>query len=104
MTIMPLETPLFTVTQLNKRIKYYLENEVGLISVEGEVSNLSRPTSGHYYFTLKDNTAQLRCAFFKNRQINTQTTLKEGQQIVAYGRLSLYEARGDYQLIVEQTT
>ncbi|MDF1931381.1 exodeoxyribonuclease VII large subunit [Legionella pneumophila] len=71
--------------------------------VEGEISNLSKPSSGHYYFTLKDSTAQIRCAFFKNRHSNSLLrNFNDGQQIVATGKLSLYEARGEYQLIVEE--
>jgi exodeoxyribonuclease VII large subunit len=96
-----MEDIIFTVTQLNRQVKGFLENEIGPILVEGEVSNLSKPSSGHCYFTLKDQQAQIRCAFFKNRQ-SPQEMLKEGQQVVVNGRLSLYEARGDYQLIVSQ--
>lgn len=96
---------ILTVTQLNRQVKSYLENELGIVSVEGELSNLSKPTSGHFYFTLKDSNAQIRCVYFKNRNINGHASkLTDGQHIVASGRLSLYEARGDYQLIVEQIT
>lgn len=92
-----------TVSQLNKQVKSYLENELGVIHVEGEISNLSKPSSGHYYFTLKDSTAQIRCVFFKNRHtFPLSSTLSDGQHVVASGKLSLYEARGDYQLIIDQ--
>ena len=90
-----------TVTQLNRQVRSWLEHEMGLISVEGELSNLSKPTSGHFYFTLKDATAQLRCVYFRNRHEHTHP-LQNGQQVLVNGHLSLYEARGDYQLIVEQ--
>ncbi len=94
-----------SVSQLNKQIKSYLENEIGIIHVEGELSNLSRPSSGHLYFTLKDSNAQIRCVFFKNRHNDlSKTKLIDGQHVVLSGKLSLYEARGDYQLIVEQLT
>jgi len=94
-----------TVSQLNKQVKSYLENELGTIHVEGEISNLSKPGSGHFYFTLKDAGAQIRCVFFKNRHFGPLAgKLADGQKIVASGKLSLYEARGDYQLIVEQVT
>ncbi|MCL9683488.1 exodeoxyribonuclease VII large subunit [Legionella maioricensis] len=94
-----------SVSQLNKQVKCYLENEIGMVHVEGEVSNLSKPYSGHFYFTLKDSSAQIRCVFFKNRHIGSLATkLADGQQVIASGKLSLYEARGDYQLIVEQLT
>lgn len=92
-----------TVSQLNRHIKNYLEQEIGVVYVEGELSNLSRPSSGHLYFTLKDNQAQIRCAFFKNRHSGLLAAkLSDGQRVVATGTLSLYEARGDYQLIVEE--
>lgn len=90
-----------TVTQLNRQIRSWLETEVGEINVTGELSNLSRPASGHLYFTLKDSAAQIRCVFFRNQHKPSARTLKDGQQVIARGRLSLYEARGDYQLIVQ---
>lgn len=93
---------ILSVTQLNHQIRSWLEHEVGPLYVEGEVSTLSRPASGHYYFTLKDAAAQVRCVFFRNRHTkDTQTTLQAGQQVLVFGQLSLYEARGDYQMIVE---
>lgn len=94
-----------TVTQLNRQIRVMLEEGVGLISVQGEVSNLSRPASGHAYFSLKDTSSQLRCVFFKNRyRKGLEDILKNGQALTLTGVLSLYEARGDYQLIVEHMT
>ena len=102
---MPVHHPILSVSQLNKQVKNYLENELGIIHVEGEISNLSKPVSGHFYFTLKDSNAQIRCVFFKNRHSSSLgIKLGDGQQIVASGKLSLYEARGDYQLIIEQLT
>jgi len=96
---------ILTVSQLNRQVKSYLENELGVVHVEGELSNLSKPASGHFYFTLKDSTAQIRCVFFKNRHFGPIAgKLSDGQHVVASGRLSLYEARGDYQLIIEQLT
>ncbi|HAZ7573988.1 exodeoxyribonuclease VII large subunit [Legionella sp. PATHC032] len=97
------QLPILTVSQLNRQVKGFLENEIGLVHVEGEISNLSKPSSGHCYFTLKDSTAQIRCAFFKNRHSGSVLrNFNDGQQIVASGKLSLYEARGEYQLIVEE--
>ncbi|BCA95040.1 exodeoxyribonuclease 7 large subunit [Legionella antarctica] len=94
-----------SVSQLNRQVKNHLENELGTVHVEGEVSNLSKPFSGHFYFTLKDSNAQIRCVFFKSRHVGSLATkLADGLQLVASGKLSLYEARGDYQLIVEQVT
>lgn len=102
---METKSSVLTVTQLNRQVKSYLENELGIVHVEGELSNLSRPTSGHIYFTLKDNDAQIRCVFFKNRHVGSiAAKLCDGQHSVISGKLSLYEARGDYQLIVEQIT
>jgi exodeoxyribonuclease VII large subunit len=92
------EQRILTVTEINRSARYCLEH-LGLVSIEGELSNVTRASSGHYYFTLKDKQAQLRCAFFKSR--HAQEVPAEGQHIIATGRLSLYEARGDYQLIVE---
>lgn len=92
----------FTVTELNQRVRRWLEKDIGAIAVQGEVSNLSLPASGHAYFSLKDPSAQLRCVFFKGRhRKNTSTILQNGQALVLRGTLSVYEARGDYQLIVD---
>lgn len=88
-----------SVTQLNHQIRLLLEQQVGPICVQGELSNLSQPASGHLYFTLKDAGAQLRCVFFRNRHGPNQS-LQNGQQIIARGVLSVYEPRGDYQLMV----
>lgn len=97
------QIPTLTVTQLNRQVRSWLEHEMGLVSVEGEISNLSKPVSGHLYFTLKDATAQLRCVYFRSRHDNVgNLPLQNGQQIKVHGNLSLYEARGDYQLIVEK--
>lgn len=95
----------YTVSQLNLYVRNLLENQVSQVKVTGEVSNLTRPTSGHYYFTLKDATAQVRCCFFRNRQNNeSHSILKNGQKIEISGKPSLYEARGDYQLIIENVS
>ncbi|MDI9818361.1 MULTISPECIES: exodeoxyribonuclease VII large subunit [unclassified Legionella] len=89
-----------SVTELNRQIRFWLENEVGDIAVAGELSNLSKPGSGHFYFTLKDSAAQLRCVYFRNHHTIESKNFKDGLQVIAKGKLSLYEARGDYQLIV----
>lgn len=97
------ETLPYTVTELNQRIRLWLEHDIGTVRVEGELSNVSRPTSGHVYFTLKDAAAQIRCVYFRNRQTQgDKNGLTNGQHVLATGTLSLYEARGDYQLIVER--
>jgi exodeoxyribonuclease VII large subunit len=96
------ERRILTVTALNRFVRNWLEQDIGLVCVEGEISNTTHAASGHYYFTLKDQSAQLKCVFFRNRMLKSTPPLKNGQQILAEGRLSLYEARGDYQLIVEK--
>ncbi len=90
-----------TVSGLNREAKRLLEQGLGRVRVEGELSNVARPASGHMYWTLKDGQAQIRCAMF--RQANRKLPFRpdNGQQVVASGRVSLYEARGDYQLIVD---
>ena len=95
--------PVFTVSQLNRQVRSWLEHEMGMVRVEGEISNLSKPTSGHFYFTLKDAAAQLRCVYFRNRHPSADNNrLQNGQQVLIQGTLSVYEARGDYQLIVDE--
>ncbi|MFT4765909.1 MAG: exodeoxyribonuclease VII large subunit [Oleispira sp.] len=91
----------FTVSQLNQRAKQLLEITFSSVKVEGEISNLSRPSSGHWYFTLKDKGAQVRCAMFRSRTTQIKFQPKEGDQIIVRGKVSLYENRGDYQLIVD---
>ena len=91
----------FTVSQLNQRAKQLLEITFSSVKVEGEISNLSRPSSGHWYFTLKDKGAQVRCAMFRSRTAQVKFQPKEGDKIVVRGKVSLYENRGDYQLIVD---
>ncbi|MEM9333931.1 MAG: exodeoxyribonuclease VII large subunit [Pseudomonadota bacterium] len=91
-----------TVSQLNREAKRLLESGIGRLWVEGEVSNLARPASGHVYFRLKDSRAQVASAWFRQRQRGPTIGLKNGDQVLAYGQISLYEARGDFQLIVEQ--
>lgn len=99
-----MEKPLLTVHQLNSQVRLFLEHDIGEISVVGELSNVSKPASGHFYFTLKDDKAQLKCAFFRNYHTKGQPSFTDGQQVIARGLLSLYEARGDYQLIVYELT
>jgi exodeoxyribonuclease VII large subunit len=91
----------FTVSRLNREVRVLLERGLGVVWVEGELSNFSAPSSGHWYFSLKDRDAQLRCAMFRLKNAALGFTPKAGQQVLARGRISLYEPRGDYQLIVE---
>ena len=90
-----------TPSQLNALARNLLEDAFPLIWVEGELGNLSRPSSGHLYFTLKDERAQVRCALFKPKSQWLKFIPREGLRVLARGRLTLYEARGDYQLILD---
>ncbi|MEX2122359.1 MAG: exodeoxyribonuclease VII large subunit [Woeseia sp.] len=91
-----------TVTELNRQARLLLEAGIARLWVQGEISNLARPASGHFYFSLKDETAQIRCAWFRQRQRAPIPRIKDGERMLVLGRVSLYEARGDYQFIVEQ--
>ena len=92
---------IYTISRLNREARVLLESGFGTLWVEGELSNLARPSSGHWYFSLKDRDAQLRCAMWRARNALTRFTPKDGQQVLVRGRVSLYEPRGEYQLIVE---
>jgi exodeoxyribonuclease VII large subunit len=91
----------YSVTRLNREAKALLESGLPALWVEGELSNLSRPASGHWYFTLKDAGAQVRCAMFRGSNLRVRVAPRDGLQVLVRARVSLYEARGDYQLIVE---
>jgi len=99
----PLSPPrdVYSIARLNREARALLEGGFPLIWVEGEISNLARPASGHIYFTLKDEQAQVRCAMFKMRRRLLDFQPDNGSAVLARVRVSLYEARGDYQLIVE---
>ena len=90
-----------SVSQLNRMARQLLESDLPVLWVEGEISNLARPASGHLYFSLKDDKAQIRCALFRGRGRNTDVSVANGHQVLARGRVSIYEPRGDYQLIVD---
>jgi len=90
-----------SVSQLNRRVKTLIEQGMARLWVEGEISNLSRPASGHIYLSLKDDSAQVSAAWFRKRQRAPAIGFKNGDRVLAYGRVSLYEARGNYQLIIE---
>jgi exodeoxyribonuclease VII large subunit len=91
----------FTVSRLNKEVRVLLERGLGVLWVEGELSNFSQPSSGHWYFSLKDRESQVRCAMFRVKNTALGFTPKAGQHVVARGRVTLYEPRGEYQLIVD---
>ena len=92
---------IFTVSELNREARSILEGSFPSIWIEGEVSNLARPASGHMYFSLKDSRAQVRCALFKNRAMKLATQPDNGMQVLVRANVSLYEGRGEFQLIVE---
>jgi len=96
-----MEREVFTVAALNYRVRDLLEGNFPEVWVEGEISNLARPASGHMYFTIKDEQAQVRCAMFRSRNRQLGFTPDHGTQVVVRARVSLYPDRGDYQLIVD---
>jgi exodeoxyribonuclease VII large subunit len=92
---------ILSVSGLNREARLLVENGLGTIWVEGEISNLSRPSSGHLYFCLKDANAQVRCAMFRQQNRTLNFDLANGRQIVVRARVTLYEARGEFQLVVD---
>lgn len=99
MFAVPQNIKIITVTKLNRFAKQVLESEIGQVWVSGEISNFTRASSGHWYFTLKDDNAQVRTAMFKGSNQKVAFTPKHGDKVIVRANLSLYEARGDYQLI-----
>jgi exodeoxyribonuclease VII large subunit len=95
------ERNVYTVTRLNREVRMLLERGLAVIWLEAELSNFSQPASGHWYFTLKDKDAQIRGAMFRQRNMSLGFTPKSGQLVLVRGRVSLYEPRGDYQMIVD---
>src|SRR6202049_703679 len=91
----------YSVSRLNREVRVLLERGLGVIWVAGELSNLSQPASGHWYFSLKDRDAQLRCAMFRMKNALVGFAPRAGMQVLVRGRISVYEARGEYQLIAE---
>ena len=96
------EKLIYSVSELNRETKNLLSVHYSSIRVEGEISNLSAPSSGHLYFSLKDQRAQIRCAMFKSQQRRLGFKPRNGKQVIVSAQVSLYEARGDYQLIVDK--
>ena len=91
-----------TVTELTRRIKLSLENTFGAAWVSGEVSNLRTPASGHIYFSLKDESAQIRCVLFASTAKAIKFRIEDGMQLVVQGRVTVYEKSGDYQIIIDR--
>ena len=92
---------IFSVSELNRSVRHLLETQLPMLWVEGEISNFARPASGHWYLTLKDGQAQVRCAMFRNSNMRVNFKPGNGIQVLVRGRVGLYEGRGDYQLIIE---
>lgn len=99
--LFPPSPQIFSVTQLNRMVRELLEGSFPLLWVSGEISSLTRAASGHWYFSLKDGTAQVRCVMFRNRNIYLGWQPKEGDKVEARALVSLYEARGEFQLAIE---
>ncbi|MDW8847101.1 exodeoxyribonuclease VII large subunit [Erwinia sp. MMLR14_017] len=98
---LPPSANIFTVSRLNTTVRTLLEKEMGQVWLSAEISNFSQPSSGHWYFTLKDDGAQVRCAMFRNSNRRVTFRPQNGQQILVRATITLYEPRGDYQLIAE---
>lgn len=97
----PKQPSIISVTRLNRLARQVLESEIGQVWVSGELSNFVAAASGHWYFTLKDSKAQIKSAMFKGANRSVKFSPKAGDKVIVRGNLSLYEARGDYQLIAE---
>lgn len=93
---------IYSVRELNSAAKYLLENELPLLWVRGEISNFVSAASGHWYFSLKDDLAQVRCAMFRHKNQHIEAVPRNGMQVDVLALPTLYEARGDFQLILEQ--
>jgi exodeoxyribonuclease VII large subunit len=92
---------IYSVSRLNREVRVLLERGFGSLWLEAEISNFARPSSGHWYFSLKDATAQVRCAMFRQRNMLCTFTARDGQKVLVRARIGLYEPRGEYQLIVD---
>jgi exodeoxyribonuclease VII large subunit len=91
----------YTVSRLNREARGLLESGFPSLWISGELSNLSRPASGHWYFTLKDEGAQVRCAMFRQRTLAVRFAPRDGMQVLLRARVGLYEARGEFQLVAD---
>lgn len=102
----PAEThpKVLTVGELTRRIRWLLETQIGEVTVEGEISNWRVVASGHAYFILKDAEASIRCVIFRSALVRLKFEPTDGQKVEVRGRLSVYEARGEYQIVVETIT
>jgi exodeoxyribonuclease VII large subunit len=92
---------IYTVSRLNREVRMLLERGFATLWIEAEISNFARPSSGHWYFSLKDAGAQVRCAMFRQRNMLCAFTARDGQKVLVRARIGLYEPRGEYQLIID---
>ena len=92
---------IYSVSRLNREVRVLLERGFGNLWLEAEISNFARPSSGHWYFSLKDAGAQVRCAMFRQRNMLCAFTARDGQKVLVRARIGLYEPRGEYQLIID---
>ena len=95
------ERHIYSISELNRKVRGLLEDQLPLLWVEGEISNFACPASGHWYLSLKDNQAQVRCAMFRNTNQRVRFKPTDGTQVLVRCRAGLYEGRGEYQLIIE---
>src|SRR5450432_3283853 len=92
---------IYSVSRLNREVRVLLERGFGSLWLEAEISNLAKPASGHWYFSLKDAAAQVRCAMFRQRNMFSSSVPRDGQKVLVRARIGLYEPRGEFQLIVD---
>lgn len=101
MMTMPSCRSVISIKELNQIVKDLLIDAIGQVWLVGEISNFSKPASGHWYFTLKDDNAQVRCAMFRNNNFRPGFLPENGQKVLVQAAVTLYEARGEYQLVIE---
>src|SRR5438270_9580114 len=100
--VVPEDVKILSIGELTRQVKGLIEDGFSSVWATGEVSNLSRPSSGHIYLTLKDAEAQLRTVVWRSVALRLRCDPREGQEVIARGRLSVYAPRGEYQLVVEE--
>ena len=100
--LLPAADKVLTIGELTRAIKGKLEESYASVWVEGEVSNLSRPSSGHVYLTLKDDEASLKAVLYRGIAFRMKFDLRDGLRVIARGRLSVFVPRGEYQLLIEE--
>jgi len=98
----PQDPEILSVSKLNEIAKKFVESTIGYIHVEGEVSNLARPSSGHIYLTLKDSQSQIRCAMFKTQAMGLLFDLEDGDHVIVSGKVTIYPTQGTFQIIAQK--